>query len=85
MTKIITGRVRAIQKMASAPILIRAVKQHNDLQMALAEIQQIDEQWIEGLEEDFSQTLQTNPAGMYLGKLVKGNSMIYTEAFVCGN
>lgn len=85
MVKIINGRIRAVEKMAATPILIRSVKNHNSQQIALADIEVIDEQWIQGEQIEFAQSLQNNPAGKYLSKMVKGNPMIYTEAFVCGN
>ena len=85
MVKIINGRIRAVEKMAATPILIRSVRQHNDRQLELAEIQAVDEQWTQGGQVDFAQSLQENPAGKYLSKMIRGNPMIYTEAFVCGN
>ncbi len=85
MVKIMKGRIRAVEKMAATPILVRAVKQHNERHLTMADIQAIDEQWIQGGQFDLSQSLQENPVGKYLSKMVKGNPMIYAEAFVCGN
>ncbi len=85
MQKILDGRIRAVQKMAVAPILVRMVKRQNEQQLTMKQIQEIDEQWIQGGHVEFAQSLQTNPAGQYLKKMVKGNSMIYVAAFVCGN
>ncbi len=85
MARVIRSRIRAVAKMAAAPILIREVKLHNERHLALKEIQDLDEQWALGNQERFILALQENPVGKYLGKMVKGNPMIYTEAFVCGN
>jgi len=85
MVRVIRSRIRAVAKMAAAPILIREVKLHNERKLTLKEIQGLDVQWAQGNQERFILALQENPVGKYLGKMVKGNPMIYTEAFVCGN
>lgn len=85
MVKILNSRIRNAEQMAAAPILIRSVKQHNSKNLTLAHISSIDKQWIQGGQTEFAQSLQDNPVGKYLSKTVKGNPVIYTEAFVCGN
>ncbi len=72
-----------IQKWTKNPILLESVRQHNDKRQTLAEIQQIDRQWLAGEIEDYSLSLQHNPAGQFLKQKILENPL-YTEAFLCG-
>jgi hypothetical protein len=83
MKKLVDNRVRIVERVAADPIIIKAVREQNQVDMSLDEIKRIDEQWQAGEKDDFALDLQKNTAGKFLRKKLLSNKMVYTEAFLC--
>ena len=83
MRKLVENRVRLVERMAADPIIVKALREQNQVDKSLDEIKRIDEQWQSGQNDDFALGLQKNTAGKLLRKKVRSNKMIYTEAFLC--
>ena len=72
-----------VEKWASTPIMVNAVKKQNASGLTLDEIKAIDREWIAGEQNELVARLQSNPVGRFLQKKVLSNKGIYTEAFLC--
>ncbi|OGR27624.1 MAG: hypothetical protein A2277_13215 [Desulfobacterales bacterium RIFOXYA12_FULL_46_15] len=86
MDSIIRLHSEKIQKWVTAPEIVNSVKQQNELNMPLAEIKEIDQKWISGINNDFALSLQENTAGCFLKDKLLANriaSDLYVESFLC--
>ncbi len=80
---ILKRQIFEIEKWASTPIIVNAVKEQNASGLTLDEIKAIDKEWVAGERNELVVSLQTNPVGMFLRKKVQSNKGLYTEAFLC--
>ncbi|MEE8398902.1 MAG: ABC transporter substrate-binding protein [Desulfobacterales bacterium] len=78
-------QVAALEKVAADPIIVAAVKQHNNRRVSLTEIKEIDRQWRSGGQKTLIDDLQNNRTGLLLKEMIRGNPAVYTEAFACDN
>ncbi len=85
MRHIIRNHQKAIQEWANNPIVIESVKNQNNQNFSLEQIQKIDQEWVGGKQTDLMLSLQQNDVGKYLKEKVSSNKILYTEAFLCDN
>jgi len=83
MKKIIDTRIKILERIASNPVIINAVKKQNAEDLSIEKIRSIDEGWKAGGKEEFANSLLENMVGKFLRKKLKSNKMLYTEAFLC--
>ena len=84
--KILHDQTKQVQHLASLPILVNAVRKQNSLRLSMAEITALDQQWKASSElTPFKLSLQKNPAGVLLKRIIQINSAIFNEAFLVDN
>ena len=78
-------KVRTVQHMALNPLLVRAVRQQNALDLTQEEINKRDKEWRATKEPTpFKISLQTSPPGRFLKEQVTRNTS-FNEAFLTDN
>ena len=83
LLRILDAKMVAARRLAEDPLLIREVVQQNERGLSLDEIRQHDEDWQAGRNPEFKEKILTSNASRVLSKRVRGNRMIYGEAFLC--
>jgi NitT/TauT family transport system substrate-binding protein len=79
----IQGVMDTLRSFATNTVLVEAVKRQNAKRTPLAEIQNIDREWVAGYQEELARSLQANPAGRLLHQRVSSDPQLYSEAFLC--
>lgn len=80
---ILDAKMVAARRLAEDPLLIREVVLQNGRGISLDEIKQHDADWQAGRNAEFKEKVLTSNASRVLSKRVRGNRMIYGEAFLC--
>lgn len=81
LKKIIDARLKIIQQYAQDPFVIDAVKKTEDLSME--KILKYDHAWISNTGSEYEKDILSNDISKFLGKKIRSNTLLYTEAFVC--
>ena len=76
----VQAEARKIAAWGHDPTLVNAVKQQNAKKVALAQIQEIDKQWLDN-KDAISAAMLANPCSQYLKALV-GKNRAFSESFV---
>ncbi|HWW59768.1 MAG TPA: hypothetical protein VN181_00240 [Thermoanaerobaculia bacterium] len=79
--KSLTTESAKLKMWASDPAILSATKAQNARKVALAEVQRLDREWIEGKAHDLMKQVTTGPCADRLRKLAAENAA-YGEAFV---
>ena len=83
---VILEQAKTVVTMAASNSIIRAVEEHNSLDLVMDEILRRDKKWIStNNTEAFKIKLQENRSGVLLKSLVLRNRAMYSEAFLTGN
>ena len=77
------GQVSGLQKYASHPVMLEALRKQNAAGMTLEKIKAIDKAWQEGKQEAFAVSLQQNTVGRFLRNELLASEDVYSEAFLC--
>lgn len=84
MKSVILTHAIKLDTWVADPTIIAAVKAQNAKNVALDEIQKLDQEWVAGSNIAFANSLQENAISQWLKKKIGGN-VIYVEAFLCDN
>jgi hypothetical protein len=83
MQRIINNRLKIIQRYATDPLIINTIRKQNDKTADTEKIEQIDEKWMAGEEDEFIKTVLNSNASKFLRRKVRSNKLLYSEAFLC--
>ena len=86
LASVLLSKITGVNQLAKQVRFIRAVRQQNAMGLALDEIKQRDQQWIQsGPDSKLKKSMTSSDIGRFLSSVIKNNSDKYNEMFLTDN